>query len=62
MRAALLVRSAAVLLAAALALGLVVEAAPAPAPALAAQAPLRVRLGVVGGVSDAGFYVGLDKG
>ncbi len=55
-------RLAGVLIAVALALGLAADATRPPSPALAAQGSLRVHLGVVGGVSDAGFYVGLDKG
>ncbi len=60
MRTARLLPLAGMLLVATLALGLApVGTGP---PAAAAQAPQRVRLGVVGSASDAGFFIGIEHG
>jgi NitT/TauT family transport system substrate-binding protein len=50
------------LLGAALALGLVAPTTPPAASVQAAQAPVQVRLGIISGASDAGFFIGMDQG
>lgn len=55
-------RTAGLLAGVALTLGLVAHVSPPITPVQAAQAPVQVRLGIIGGASDAGFFIGLDQG
>ncbi len=57
-----LARSTGLLLTLSLLLGLGLPAPEPLTPALAAQPATRVRLGVLGTIVDAGFYIGLDQG
>ncbi len=62
MNAAVRASSVGALVALALAVGLGIAAEGLASPALAAQAAQRIRLGVVGSASDAGFFVGMERG